>query len=86
MKILHLISRFCILLLLYPTANAQTIKEVSGEINQNTVWSDDIIKLMGDVTVADDITLTNDRDGLDKGIYIIELRGDKVYRGKMGVE
>jgi hypothetical protein len=44
------------------TTPAQTVLQVSGDITQNTSWTDDTIKVTGEVIVADDVTLTINPD------------------------
>lgn len=67
--------RYCLLVTLLwflPILNTlaqPTVLEVSGDITENTTWTDDTIKVVGDVTVMNNITLT-----INPGTYV-EFQG-----------
>ncbi len=48
---------------------AQTTIEVSGDITENTIWSDDTIKVKGDIVVEKGVALT-----INPGTYV-EFQG-----------
>ncbi len=55
---LQIIISVCVSLFTIISSIAQTTIEVSGDITENTIWEDDTLKVTGDITVLDDITLT----------------------------
>jgi len=60
----------------YSLAQPTTI-EVSGDITENTTWEDDTVKVMSNINVMDDITLTIDPGTYVEfqGWYCLEIRG-----------
>jgi hypothetical protein len=84
-KIFLIFLQFIVFLMLYPLSYAQTI-EVTGNVSENITWSADTVKVIGDVVVNENVTLTIASGTWVKfqGNYGIEINGYLIAEGVPG--
>ena len=89
-----LISTLLLLFFVYYPLKAQTSFEISGDITSDATWSADTVRIVGDINVLGEVILTIMpgtrikfmRKELPGGIYLIELKGPKILRGRMVID
>lgn len=83
---LQVVVIICMSFVAITVSNAQSVIEVSGMISQDTVWQSDTVKVVGDITVPGNITLTINPGTYIKvqGYYGFEISGSFDAKGAPG--